>query len=230
MASADSLMRAARLLEVVVAALMIVLVVVGGSVWLVSTPAYVGVLVRAVDSTGATGLDETVTLEVAEDVRRFVVDPGAPALPAMIGEMPAFDDAAVEHLVDVRDVMVPARWFTLGLLAVVAAWVWSRWGIPGGRHTIARACTTASAIMFGGAVVALAVGVMDFEGLFAWFHSIFFADGTWVFPNGALLIRLFPLPFWIAAGASWGVLVFVCAVTLCTFARCTRFTVGTYGV
>lgn len=230
MATVGSFRCAARLLEMAGAALAIALVVMGSSVWLVSSPVYVRMLVRAVDSAESTGLGEEVTLEVAEDVRRFVLDPGAPALPAMIDGIPAFDDAAVAHLIDVRDVMVPARWLTVGLLVVVTVWARLKWRTPKGRRVLTRACTVASAIMLGGAGVALAVGIWDFEALFAWFHSLFFADGTWVFPYEALLIRVFPLPFWIVAGATWGALVLVFVVVLCQFVRCTRFTAGEDGV
>lgn len=212
------------------AALAIVLVVVGASVALLTTPLYVRVLVRAVDSAEASGLGEQATLKVAEDVRRFVVDPDAPALPSVIAGVPAFDTAAVEHLVDVRDVMVPARWLTLGLSLAVAVWVLIRRRTPAGRKTLANASAAAAAFMFGAAALAAVAGISDFDALFAWFHSLFFAEGTWVFPYEALLIRVFPLPFWIAAGATWGALVLVCAAVLCWFVRHIRFTEGRYGV
>lgn len=230
MATTASLARAARHLEAGLAALVIVLVVVGGSVAVLTTPPYVRLLVRAVNSAELTGLGEQATLEVAEGVRRFVVDPGAPALPSTIDGTPAFDDAAVEHLVDVRDVMVPARWLTLSLLVLVAAWVTLRRRTPSGRRTLAHASAAAATIMLGGAALAVAAGALDFNALFAWFHSLFFAEGTWVFPYEALLIRVFPLPFWIAAGATWGALVLMSAGALCLFVRRLRFTEGTYGV
>ena len=84
--------------------------------------------------------------------------------------------------------------------------------------------------MIGGVVLALLVGVTDFNAFFAWFHSLFFADGTWTFPYEALLIRVFPLPFWITAAATWGALVLMSSIGLCWFARRSRFTAGTYGV
>lgn len=230
MAPIASLTRAARFLEAGVASLLIVLVVIGGSVALITTPPYVRLMVRAVNSAELTGLGEQGTLEAAEDVRRFVVDPNAPALPSAIGGMPAFDEAAVEHLVDVRDVMVPARWLTLGLFALTAAWALLRRRTPAGRRTLDSSSTAAAAILLGGSVLAVAVGALDFNALFTWFHSIFFAQGTWVFPYEALLIRVFPLPFWIAAGATWGALVLISAVALCLFVRRLRFTAGTYGV
>jgi len=225
-----SLTRAARVLETGVAALVIVCVVLGGSVWLLTTPGYVRALVRAVGSAQSTGLGENETLAAAEAVRRFVVDPDAPALPAMIDDVPAFDDAAVSHLVDVRNVVVPARWLTVGLLGAVLAWALLRRRTSVGRRAVARASASAAALMIGGAVLALLVGVADFDAFFAWFHSLFFAEGTWTFPYEALLIRVFPLPFWITAAATWGALVLISSVGLCWFARRSRFTVGTYGV
>lgn len=212
------------------AALAILLLVLGLSLWVLTTPAYVNALVRVVDSAGSTGLGEQVTLDVAESVRRFVVDPDAPGLPEMIEGVPAFDAAAVSHLADVRDVVVPTRWLTLVLLVLVPSWGALRWRMPGGRRFIAKAARTASAALLSATVLAILAGLFDFNALFAWFHSLFFAEGTWVFPYEALLIRVFPLRFWIAAGATWGALVLIAAVLLCLFARWLRFTAGTYGV
>jgi len=84
--------------------------------------------------------------------------------------------------------------------------------------------------MCGGAAIGVLVGVVDFDAFFTWFHSLFFAEGTWVFPYEALLIRVFPLRFWVAAAATWGALVLISAVGLCLFARRSRFTAGMYGV
>lgn len=230
MATNGSRARMARRLEAGGAALVLVLVVLGGSLSLITTPACVRTLVSAVDSAELTGLGEQVTLDVAEQVRRFVIDPGAPDLPRTIGGAPAFERAAVEHLVDVREVMVPARRLTLGLFVMLFLWVLVRWRTLDGRRIVGSACAAASAIMLAASVLALVVGVADFDALFAWFHSLFFADGTWTFPFEALLIRVFPLPFWIAAGAIWGALVLLASAVLCWLARRIRFTAGTYGV
>lgn len=223
-------MRIVRYMETGAAALAIVLLIVGGSFWLLTTPGCVRVLVLLVDSAEETGLGEQATLDIAEDVRRFVVDPDAPPLPAAIDGMPAFDTAAVAHLVDVCKVMVPVRWLTLGLFAAVVGWVLLRWRTIAGRQAMAAASGVASAVMLGGGALALVIGVVDFNAFFTWFHSLFFAKGTWVFPYEALLIRVFPPPFWIAAGAAWGILVLIAAAVLCWLARRMRFTVGTYGV
>jgi hypothetical protein len=45
-----------------------------------------------------------------------------------------------------------------------------------------------------------------------------------------LLIRIFPLPFWIAAGALWGVLTLGAAGALVLAGRSDYFTASTDGV
>lgn len=219
-----------RAVEAGVAASAIVLLVLGLSLWVLTTPAYVNVLVRAVDGAASAGMSEASALGAAEDVRRFVVDTDAPDLPATLDGRPAFDPAAVSHLVDVREVIIPARRLTLLLLLLVPAWGVARWRTADGRQCLAAAAGTASAVMLGASALAMLAGLLDFNALFAWFHSLFFAEGTWVFPYDALLIRVFPLSFWIAAGATWAVLVLISATFLCWFARRLRFTEGTYGV
>ena len=46
-------------------------------------------------------------------------------------------------------------------------------------------------------------GVIDFNGLFAAFHSLFFVDGTWTFNYDSLLISMYPIDFWMGMGAVW---------------------------
>lgn len=230
MTTSGSLRAALRVLETSAATLAILLLVLGLSLWVLTTPAYVNALVRAVDSADSTGLGEKTTLEAAESVRRFVVDPTAPDLPATLAGQPAFDAAAVSHLADVRNVIVPTRWLTLALLVLLPAWGVLRWRSTDGLQRLSAAARAASAALLSAAVLAVLVGLLDFDALFAWFHSLFFAEGTWVFPYEALLIRVFPLPFWIVAGATWAALVLIAATFLYWFARRLRFTAGTYGV
>jgi len=68
--------------------------------------------------------------------------------------------------------------------------------------------------LFAGAIacvvlvgVAALFGVVSFDALFTWFHSLFFAPGTWQFPADSLLIVLFPEAFWIACGIAWALLI-----------------------
>ncbi len=70
----------------------------------------------------------------------------------------------------------------------------------------------------GGAVIALFVilaswALIDFNGLFAAFHALFFAAGTWTFPSDSLLICMYPQGFWSGMGVVW--LAVTLALSVC---------------
>ena len=109
---------------------------------------------------------------------------------------------AISHLDDVNDVVNRA------MPALLACAV------------LAGFCLLCSIYMFGprsigqpfafagGLVVALFVlfgiwAIADFNGLFAVFHSLFFAEGTWVFSPDSLLICMYPQDFWMGMGFTW---------------------------
>jgi uncharacterized membrane protein len=127
-------------------------------------------------------------------------------------------------------VLIPTRQATLVLVCALAAWALIRRRSHRGAALIGRALTASALVLLAGAGLGIAVGLFDFDAFFAWFHSLFFAAGTWTFPESALLIRVFPLPFWTSAGAAWGVLVVVCAGLLLVLGSRLRFTRGGYGV
>lgn len=216
--------------EVALAAAVIALAVVGLALWPLTTSACVRGLVVLVGSEDFTGLDRADTLATAEAVRQFVTDRGAPSLPAEVGGAPGFDADAVSHLVDVRNVLIPAR--TLALIAGALAIIWCalRARTGPGRRLVGSALRAAGWLLIGGGGLALAAGLLDFDRLFAAFHGLFFAPGTWMFPDDALLIRVFPLPFWTAAGALWALFVLGAAVVLIVVGGRLRFTSDSDGV
>lgn len=170
----------------------------------------------AVPPSGAmelTGLSEVEVREVAEQVRHFVTHVDAPSLPATINDGPGFDESTVSHLVDVRKVIITARWITLLatiLLGVVAAEALSRGelkGVSGGLRT--AGWTSAGIVVLLGII-----GVSDFDSFFSAFHGVFFKAGTWTFPSDAMIIRVFPLPFWTVAAASWAAAALVLSASL----------------
>ncbi|MCK8115146.1 lipoprotein intramolecular transacylase Lit [Anaerosoma tenue] len=217
-------------LEPVIAAAAVALAVLGVTVSVLTTPLYVRTMTGLVGSSARTGLSERGTEDMAEAVRRFVTDGDAPGLPASVEGRPAFDEAAVAHLVDVRDVIVPARTITLVLVVTLAVWVVMRLRTTPGRRSVRRAATLAAMALATAVLLAALVGATDFGVLFTRFHELFFAEGTWVFPQDALLIRVFPLPFWGWSAVVWGGLIGLCATALWAFGRRSRFTEGTYGV
>jgi len=217
-------------LESVIAAAVIVFAVLGVTVSVLTTPVYVRTMVGIVDSSAFTGLGERETADVAEAVRRFVTDRDAPRLPVTVEGEPAFDEAAVSHLIDVRNVIVPVRTITIVLVGALGVWVATRSRTIPGRRSVGWPPGRPRRRVVASTLLAALVGVMDFSVLFTRFHELFFAEGTWVFPEDALLIRLFPLPFWGWSAAVWGGLIGCSAVVLRVLGQRACFTEGMYGV
>ena len=112
------------------------------------------------------------------------------------------DAEALSHLDDVFGV-VSAAFLVLGAVALVAGATCAFVGVRGGKRALGATLAVA-----GGAVLAvfaaLALWVLvDFNGFFAAFHSLFFADGTWTFSYESLLITMYPPAFWMGMGAVW---------------------------
>lgn len=206
--------------EAVLVVVVLAVAVIGLALLPVTTPAYVRAVVLSADAPALTGIGTEETFEAAESVRRFVVDRDAPELAAMIDGHAAFDEAAVSHLIDVREVLIPARVLT-GLLALlVLVWGGLRSRSRDGRRAVGRLLLATGALLLVCMLLVVLAGASDFYTFFAHFHSLFFEAGTWQFPEDALLIRIFPLPFWMTAGATWGGLIALCAVILMVLGRC----------
>lgn len=214
-----------RVFESLIVGLALAIVVAGAVVGVLVTPPVTRTLVRLLDVAASSGLSPAQTENLAEDTRRFVTDCSAPPLPAQLGGLPAFDEAAVDHLVDVRNVLLSARRATGAMAGLLAIWL---------AASIARRRFSAIAsALFAGALCCLAIPVLgavlalsDFEWMFAMFHALFFKAGTWTFPSDALLIRLFPEAFWVSVGALWAGGIALGAVMLGAAALGVRSTGG----
>lgn len=192
-----------RVLESAVVGFALAVVVIGTVLGALVAPPFTRVLVRRLDVAAEAGLAPALAESVAEQVRRFVTDRAAPALPSQLEGRPAFDEAAVAHLKDVREVMLGARRLTGVLAAGLTAWLIisiarRRFG------AVASALITGAACCIALPVLGAVVGLTDFEWFFSGFHALFFESGTWTFPYDALLIRLFPEAFWASAAVAWG--------------------------
>ncbi|MEG0072364.1 MAG: DUF1461 domain-containing protein [Raoultibacter sp.] len=119
---------------------------------------------------------------------------------------------AITHLDDVRGVI------NNGKMAIVVA-------VVGALFTsvivyLTRGRRRIGLLLMGSAIAVLAAfigaglwALIDFNGFFAFFHSLFFAEGTWTFSADSLLIKMYPPDFWIGMGARWlATSVFSCAV------------------
>ena len=133
---------------------------------------------------------------------------GTPSLEEARAALEAADESyvltpdAISHLDDVYYV-VSVAYPLLAACAVIAVCGIVFLGARCGRRRVGGALAVS-----GGAVLALfaalAVWVaVDFNGFFAAFHSLFFAEGTWTFSWDSLLICMYPPEFWIGMGAVW---------------------------
>lgn len=112
------------------------------------------------------------------------------------------DADAISHLDDVNDVVKTAA-AILAAVAVAAAILVVIVAVKLGRNSLSRVLR-GSALAVLAAFCALAVWVaIDFDGFFTFFHSLFFAEGTWLFSYDSLLITMYPPEFWIGMGAVW---------------------------
>lgn len=178
--------------------------------------ALVGLAVLTRDYT-VDGADRTATLDTiaqaASDVSPAVAQSAdkVVALEAL-GERYTLTDDALDHLDDVHRVLVGARWAlaaTAAACIAAAAHVYVRCGKKE-FGTVLRNAAIATIAVFAALAAWVAV---DFNGFFAAFHSLFFADGTWTFSWDSLLICMYPPEFWLGMGAVWlAVTVAACAV------------------
>ncbi len=112
------------------------------------------------------------------------------------------DQEAISHLDDVNVVVKTAE-AVFCIIAAAAAVGLIACAIKLGRKATSRVLRMAAiavAAIFAGLAVWVA---LDFDGFFTFFHSLFFADGTWVFSYDSLLITMYPPEFWIGMGAVW---------------------------
>ncbi|MHB9004543.1 MAG: lipoprotein intramolecular transacylase Lit [Coriobacteriia bacterium] len=192
--------------EVGLAGALLVLAVTGLMLAMVAMPWVTGELVDRVDSAAISGLSEPQARTLAEEVRAYVTSSSAPGLRSTAFGRPAFDAAQVEHLDDVRGVMLGARVVTFVTTALVA--IWLSWRILQRRHDLVSSAMRVAGIGLLAVVgLVLAAGLADFDTLFSRFHGVFFEPGTWQFAANDLVIQLFPEPFWIAVAGMWAALL-----------------------
>lgn len=192
-----------------VVALAVAFALLGVPVALLTLPPYTRIAESRLVPAAETGLPRATQLAAAESVRRFIAENDAPALPSTLEGRPAFDAAAVSHLLDVRRVVVAARGYTaLALVVLAAAALAMRRRAP---RALGTGLVAGAALLVALVAFAFVWAAVDFEAFFAAFHGLFFRAGTWMFPADSLLIELFPERFWMTAGAAWATLTAVLA-------------------
>ena len=131
---------------------------------------------------------------------------------------PALTDREVRHMRDVRTVMTGffAGWGVALVAAVTSALALRR---SAGGRAAARAFARGADITLVATVLLAFAMVLDFGALFASLHGIFFTGDSWRFPADSTLLHLYPLTFWIVAGATAAVLIVLQAVLIAVVTR-----------
>jgi len=199
--------------ETALAALLWVVLCVGSAVLALTAPVFTSALTQALGVPASSGLSVADVVHLSGEVRALVADGEYDPLPATWKGQVAFDGAAVSHLLDVRGVISGAR-LASGLAALLLAAYVTTCTALRRLQRLSAGMRAAAWALVASVVLAVLAAFLDFETLFASFHGLFFASGTWTFPADSMLIRLFPEPFWIAAGASWAALVLLSAAVL----------------
>ena len=112
------------------------------------------------------------------------------------------DAEALSHLDDVYNVISTAG-IALGVCALVALIGLILLGVRLGKRRVGGVLLSSSALVLGVFAALAAWVIIDFNGFFAAFHSLFFAAGSWTFSYESLLITMYPPAFWIGMGVVW---------------------------
>lgn len=149
--------------------------------------------------------DREALADVIVDINRSAGTPYASLGANRIWEAPdeyTLPPDALEHLDDVHRVVSAATPIVAGIAVIACACIGVAAALRGGKAVGASLLGAGAAVIV--AFAALGIwALVDFNGLFAVFHSLFFAAGSWTFPNDSLLITMYPIEFWMGMGAVW---------------------------
>lgn len=143
---------------------------------------------------------------------------GIAAVSASASSKIAFGDTthlpqdAISHLDDVYRVIQPA--FALFGIACATATGCAVALSARNARALGAALRAAGAFVLAAFCLFGIWAAIDFNGMFAVFHSLFFAQGTWTFYADSLLICMYPIAFWMGMGAVW-LFVTVVGCALC---------------
>lgn len=109
---------------------------------------------------------------------------------------------AISHLDDVYRVASMAK-PALMIVAVLCIAGLAHVAVRIGQRALGRTLIAGGGLVLTAFCALGAWAAIDFDGLFAAFHSLFFQAGTWTFPYDSLLITLYPTAFWMGMGGIW---------------------------
>lgn len=117
-------------------------------------------------------------------------------------ELYCYSEETISHLDDCYNI-VRSAWSSVIAIAIVALAGLIFAGVTGGKRRMHIVLVAAGAIVLVAFAGLGAWALIDFNGFFTAFHSLFFAQGNWTFPYDSLLICSLPTEFWMGMGAVW---------------------------
>lgn len=221
---------------VVLMSVAIAILVVTGTFCILLTPypthAFASLFVA--DDVSSVSHDELV--ETAEQTLAYCnADPDA-ELPLGDDEQTSYTEDVVGHLDDVT-VFFSGMKMTAAVSAVavvallVLIFASARKGSadqPDAKPSSVAGMLASRAMLAGAIVVAVllvaiaAAALIDFNSIFNFLHSFFFASGSWTFPSDSLLICALPEEFWMAMAVLWGAILVVVLAALVIASRSIR--------
>lgn len=195
-----------RLLRRSLLALASAALAIGATTAIFLTPPVVHLLLTVSDAHTVLGVEPAVAQALSDALVGDLLTDGA--FDAPLGDAPLLSAGERSHLVDVGNLLRAVLVAGLGGLIVLALARARR------RSWLRVAIRDGAALIVGGALLAAAAFALAFDATFAFFHSLFFAAGTWTFnPATDRLVQLYPQEFWTLAA-----LLFCLALALLSFA------------
>lgn len=187
----------------VVIGLATALVIVAVALPLFLNPLWVGFEQGRAQATVWTGFSEP-ELRGATDAILSDLVLGPPDFDVAVAGTPLLNERERGHMRDVRGVFI--GFFAVALLLGAAGLVSAARRRGADRARSWRGVRNGALALIGTLVIGGLVSLVAFDVLFAMFHSIFFAGGSYTFdPATERLVQLFPFQFWqetaIAVGA-----------------------------
>ncbi len=130
-----------------------------------------------------------------------------------------FDDGSPlyteRELVHMHDVQVVTQYAFIGALAGGALFILTALLLArAGAQALGRALHSGGLFTLVIIISIIIFSIAAWDRFFVLFHTLFFADGTWMFPYSDTLIRLFPEQFWFDAAIAIGGLSAIGALLL----------------
>jgi len=141
----------------------------------------------------------------AKEINSYVVHYLASPDETELIKLDVFDAKEQQHLLDVKKAfhrVFDALFIVLAVFFCLAYF----------NHKLSKSRNWGRILIYSGmisAAVPIILCILPFDFLFTHLHSVFFAQGSWVFPAGSALVQIYPLEFWQSISFSLFLKVFV---------------------